>query len=314
MTFNNRAFLYGPLIAGGVFLLVWFFIWRAGADAIREGLQQFASHQREAGVGVTHGPLKASGYPFFLRGEIVGFQIARNDDEYRAAELHLHALPYAPGKLILAPRGDQAVAIDGKAWSVATKDARASIEKDKSRGWVAKGETGALAAEAGGERLRIERGLVNVAPAERGAGAVDVSLRVFGLRHEAPARVLDIARLDAALTIEGEGRGRALVVRGLEIEISESLLRADGTLSLDDQGRLVGKLDAELSNPAAFARAAGAAGLVSPDDARAAEAGFAMLAVAGGGAIRAPLEFRDGEARLAGVRIARAPKVAGVQP
>jgi hypothetical protein len=314
MNYRSRWLLYGPLIAGAVFLIVWFLIWRAGADAMQDGFLRFAADQRAAGASVTHGPLRADGYPFLLRGEVEGFEIALGDDAFKTEQLYLDALPYALDRVILSPRGAQFFVIDGKTWAIAAKGARASIEKDNKRDWLAKAETGVIVAQAGQERLMVERGLVNVAPAEDDPSGVDVSLRLFGLRHEMIGRILDIARIDAAATLTSDGRRCALLVRGIEIAVGGSLLRADGTLSLDDAGRLAGKLDAELSKPAEFARAAGAAGLLSPAEASAAEAGFAMLAVAGGGKIRAPLEFSQGEMKLAGVRIARAPGVGRDQP
>ncbi|MHA7873279.1 MAG: DUF2125 domain-containing protein, partial [Hyphococcus sp.] len=101
--------------------------------------------------------------------------------------------------------------------------------------------------------------------------------------------------------------GGALSVTGLIATIEDSHIAAAGEIRLDADNRPDGALKTEIANPAGFARALGKTGVLSHNEAEAAAAGLTLMAVAGGGKLAAPLEFKNGEAQVAGIKIADLP-------
>jgi hypothetical protein len=89
----DRRLLWAPFLIAGAVLAVWYFVWRAGADAMRAALADVAAAQAEAGAAFTYEPLRAKGFPFFLRGEIGAVTYARGAWRWEADAVYLHAAP-----------------------------------------------------------------------------------------------------------------------------------------------------------------------------------------------------------------------------
>ncbi len=307
MTRANRWFLYGPFALAGVVLLGWFMMWRSGADAMRRGLAEFSSQAALQGAVIAHQPLKARGFPFFLRGAVADFTATTKDRHYACGRLYLDALPYAPDRLVLSCGGEQLVASRDRTWRLDAEDARASVARDKERGWMIRVETGALSATSGSERILVGAATVNIAPSAVDPATLQASLRILAVEA---IGLFAVERLDAAASLgPADSAGeRRLDIRGAELVVNGATLKAQGILMFAPGAAARGRLDAELQKPVGLARALASVRLLNADEAKAAEAGLAMLAVASGGIIRAPIEWDKGEVRLAGVRIARAPK------
>ncbi len=302
MTKANRWLLYGPFSAFGIFLIVWAFIWRAGGDAMRESLAEFAATQSARGIAVDYLPLKARGFPFFLRAAVADFSIAQGEDRYECAKLFIDALPYAPDRIIFSCGVSQHVVRRGASWIVRAENARASIERDEARGWVLKAETGALKADNGADAVSLTRAVINVAPAAKNSDSLQASVRVVGFS----SAIAEIERFDAAVSLSpaDAAGGRTLALNGVEILANGSTMRGAGSLFLHKGASATGRIDAEIEKPAGLAHAFEKARLLEKDEAIAAEAGLGMLAVASGGVIRAPIDIANGEIRLAGVKLA----------
>ncbi|MGD9799693.1 MAG: DUF2125 domain-containing protein [Parvularculaceae bacterium] len=301
----NRWLLYGPLLVAALILAGWRVAWGNGADAMRRALADFSATEAARGVSVSFSPLRARGFPFYLRGAVDAFSVSAGDDAYDCARLYLDALPYQPDRVIFSCGGDQRAALGGEVWTITAPDARASLENDRDRGWIVRAETGAFAAAAGGRELVIESLMINIAPDKEESGAIDVSFRAVEAAPPAAAKI-DIARIDAALRIfpTDAFNRRRVDVLGLEAVVNDGVLSASGSLGIDSAG-VTGQLDAGVEKPVGIVRAIAAAGLLDENDAQAAQAGLAMLAVASGGRIAAPIEFQGNEVRLAGVSLGR---------
>ncbi len=303
MTAPRQLYLWAPFALAGLILIVWLLIWRAGAEAMREALADFAADQAEDGGGVTYAPMRARGFPFFLRGEAEDFAIARAGWRIGTQTLYLHASPFDPGRIVFSTTPLVQVETPKGVYTVRADAARASIERAVG-GWLFKAEALAIEATRGDEVLKTGRSVLNVAPS--GAGAYQASFRVLGVQFSNARGEASIARLDAALT--ASGAPLAFTLHGLDGEIDAARVSLKGALSQDSEGFLAGRLDAAIENPAMLSAALAVLGAVKPEHVRALDAGLQLLASAGGGRIAAPLDFKGGDVRIAGVRIASAPK------
>lgn len=149
------------------------------------------------------------------------------------------------------------------------------------------------------------RAVINIAPAD--AGAWRISLRVLGAAISNARGEASIPRLDAAMTAREEPR--TVEIHGFDGEIGAARLGLQGALAQDGDGFAAGRLDAAIENPAALIDALAVIGAVKPETRGAVESGLQILAAAGGGRISAPIEVRGGVVRVAGVRIADAPRL-----
>lgn len=303
MTARRQLYLWAPFALAGVILIAWFFVWRAGAEAMRKALADFAADQAEDGGSVTYAPMRARGFPFFLRGEADDVAIARGGYRLETQTLYLHATPFDPGRVVFSTTPLLQVETPKGVYAVRAEDARASIERNAGA-WLFKAEALAIEATKGDEVLKTGRSVLNVAPS--GSGAYQASFRILGAHVANKRGEASIARLDAALT--ASGAPLAVTLHGLDGEIGGARIGLEGALARDNEGFLAGRLDAAIENPAALAAALSVLGAVKPEHARALDVGLQLLASAGGGRIAAPLDFKDGDVRIAGVKIAPAPR------
>jgi hypothetical protein len=302
MTNAKRWLLYAPIATLVVFLGLWALVWRAGEGIMRDRLAEFAATQASQGVDVEHGSLKTRGFPFFLRGEVPDFSIAKGADRYQCARLFIDALPYAPDRIIFSCGGDQRAWANGQEWLIRSEDGKASIERDKERGWMFKAESGAFVAESGPKKLSLTMAVVNVAPSLEDPATLQTSIRLVG----APASNPDADRLDVAATLSGPDPfgARLLTINGLEAISAGARLRGKGVFQIPANGAINGRIESEIENPAGVARTLEVAGVIDAVERARAEAGLGMLAVASGGVIRAPIEVSGGAIRIAGVELA----------
>lgn len=298
----NRWLLYAPFIVAGVLLIGWRILWLSGAERMREELEKFAATQAAAGVIVAYEPLKTRGFPFFLRGVVDDLSISKGADRYECARVYLDALPYAGDRLIISPSGAQRIISNKSTWTIVADGARASIESDDARDWVFKAESGASSASSGMVQISVEKALINLAPGVDDPSSIEASMRVFGLKMAAPDRSTFVERADAAagLSAAGAASERRLTLHGAELIVNEAVLKAEGSLLIQAGRPPQGRLDAEVEKPVGLARAFGEAQILTAEEARAAEAGFAMLSVASGGVIHAPIEIEAGKVSFAG--------------
>lgn len=301
----NRWFLYGPFVVAGVIIAAWYMLWRTGAALMRDSLEEFAATQEAEGTRVSYESLSAGGFPFFLRGAVENFQIAKGADSYQCARLFIDALPYAPDRIVFSCGAGQRLTGSGSVWTIDARDARASIERDSKRGWLTKIETGKASAFNDDIEASVGGAIVNLSPAEPGGARIDASLRIVDLGVTRPASGYAIDRIDAAATVSRDDEGEIVRIHGLEAVIGETMVNAEGEIVFPFGESAHGRLDARVEKPAGLAQTLSDAGLLEKKDARTAQAALAMLAVASGGAVAAPIVVENDEVRLAGLKIAR---------
>lgn len=304
---NNKWFLYGPFIAAGVILLLWFALWRSGAEAMKRSLAEFREAQAADGIAVDYAPLKPDGFPFFLRGVVDKLSVVKGGTRYECERLFIDALPYALDRIIFSCGGEQRLTTPKRVWMINAPDARASIERDRKRGWMVRAETGKASASAGSIEARIDAATINAAPHERGSQSIDASMRFVGVAVTGPQGGYALDRLDAAGAVSAAlpGDGREIKILGLEAVIGETIVKAEGAVFIPVAGDPQGRFDTRIEKPAGLAHLLSDAKLLTAEEAVVAQNGLAMLAVASGGAVSAPVELGNGELRLAGFRLAR---------
>lgn len=306
MTRANRWLLWTPFVVAGVILTAWYFVWRAGADAMRGALADFAAEQQQGGAQFAYEPLRAKGFPFLLRGEIGAVAYERGKWRWDADAVYVHASPWAPDRLVFSTGPAMRLTGPKGVWTISADSARASIETAAS-GWLFKAEAAALSAAAADTAIKTGRGVLNVTPDVKATGAVAISFRLFDTAVKNTRGETAMARLDGALSVEPEPR--RVTVHGLDAEIGAARAQISGVVAPDREGRLEGTAAATLTNPAMLVDALRVMGAVRPEETRSIEAGLAIIAAGGGGKIEAPLVFSDGETKLAGVKIGKAPAI-----
>lgn len=307
MTHGKRWLLWTPFVAAGIVLAAWYQIWRAGAEAMRGALAGFASEQERSGGAFSHAPMRAKGFPFFLRGEIGAATFVRGAWRWDADAVYLHAMPWAPGRIVFATGPSMRLREPGGAWTIRADAARASIEAAQS-GWLFKAEAAALEGVSDKTAVSTERSVINVSPDARKTGAYSLHFRLLGATLKNSRGEVLISRLDGALSI-APGL-RRITVHGFDGEIGAGRAQLSGALEADGEGYLKGALSVRLTNPAGLAESLRVLGAVNPREARAVEAGLAFIGAAAGGQVEAPLVFSDGEMTLAGVKIGKSPRIA----
>lgn len=319
----NRWYFYGPLIALAAAFGVYAILWSQAAAEMRRTIEKFTLAQRAHGVEIDHDALATRGFPFLLRGVVPNVRIAGGDWGWRAPALYVDAAPLSPDRLVFSTLASQRFDLgDWGQWRLDAEGARASVREDGRRAWILDMESGParLAREDGdAPNLAAERFLLTMAPNTDDPGAVETSLIANGLSLDGRTRPVAASVIEAAFGVTAaealgdadawRAAGGALALRRIAIDAEGGRLYLAGRLTLDENGYPQGALNAEIVNPGAFALALGELGLIAPADAEAIAGALALAALASGGKIAAPLVFRDGEATIAGIRLAKLPRV-----
>ena len=304
----SRKYLIIPYAIAGALLAVWFAIWNVGASTMRSKLEQFAADRAAEGGEVAYAPLKTRGFPFYLRGSADDFKIIGGRSEYACARLFIDALPYSPNKIIFSCGGEQTLTSGDAVWIIDASDLRASLERNAERGWLAKIETGAASMTDGITSLSAENAIVNITPHTNGGDEIESSLRLTQFKASDALREQPVERLEAAIVIGGKesDASRPLEIVGVEALFDDATFSAKGRLRISGEGAVTGRLDAKIENPTGVATTLANLKILNERDAKIAGSALAMLAVASGGAITAPVELVEDGVKIAGVRISKA--------
>jgi len=322
----KRRWLYIPFLTGAVIFTAYGFLWRAGAAEMKKAVLAWVEDQRAAGMDVAHGEIKTRGFPFFLRAIIDDVAIAAPGEwRWRGEQLAIDALPYDLNRLIFSPAGVQTLTVQNFGVLRLDKgEIRASIANDDKRGWVFSANvakaSGALGFGDGG--FEIGALVVDVAPDARNAATITLNLTGDDMRVSTGAAPLALQTLQTSLALtrtdaltgaapqsQWRAAGGAFQINGLIAETGDARFSAQGEISLDHNNYPAGRLHTETANPAAFVRMLGDAGLLTAAETAQAEASLTLAAMAGGGKISAPIEFQNGVAEIAGVKIADLPRI-----
>lgn len=323
----SRRWLFIPLIAAGVVFFAYFLLWRGGAAEMKNAVDEWAQDQRAAGLYVSYGAVTTEGFPFFLRVHIDDPVVADPGAwRWRARRLSIDTLPYdLKARMIFSLDGEQTLRTrDYGEWRLEADDFHADIAYDKARGWAFAMTVAEAAARRrrGGARIALESLVYDLAPDAAEPSTLTLALALAGLVVEAGGDAYTLAdfRINLALSQApqlappdpaGQWRtaGGALVVESFYADIENAKLSAAGTVGVDENNRIQGRMRAELRNPAALAAFLDKTGALTPEEAESAAAGLTLMAIAGGGVIAAPIELKDGAASIGGVKIADLPYI-----
>ena len=120
--------------------------------------------------------------------------------------------------------------------------------------------------------------------------------------------------IEATLTTPASGAlttapNGSIVIDRLFVETEGTEISLSGTISVDEQGYPSGVLDTEIVKPAGLGRVLGKTGALPLEEAQAVETGLALMAVAGGGKITAPIILADGAVSIAGIKLAEMQRI-----
>ncbi len=326
LTRAKRRWLYIPFIVAAVIMIAYTVLWNVGAAQMKTAVLDWTEDQRNAGLTVNYTNILSDGFPFFLRVHIDNVEIASPEGwRWRGERLSLDALPYDLNRLIFSPRGEQILSTEefGE-WRVIAADLRASIANDKARGWVFSMTVREASAyrDADGASASLQSLIFDLAPDEAvdttlvlNLTASDFSAGVNGERYSlAELKTMSSASHSDLLLVDGGAalwrqNGGMLTISGFYADVEETKFAVSGAIHLDANDYPAGAINAEITNPANFARFLGKAGAISHAEVEVAAAGLSLMALAGGGKIAAPIDLKDGKAQIAGVKIADLPKV-----
>jgi len=321
-----RRWLYIPFIVGAVIIIAYGFLWRAGAAEMQRQIGVWIADQRQAGIDISHGDITTGGFPFFLRGKITDIDVAAPGQwRWRAEALAIDALPYDLNRLIFSPKGEQRLEADGLgAWRIKGQTLRASIANDAERQWVfsvsindAQGRSEDSAATFSAATFSIASLDFDLAPLSDDPATLRLNLRSDGIKANYTRGAIDLAKLNTMLALHQaqtlshpdgldawRAAGGALYIIAFTAAVDNTELSVNGRIKIDKNNYPAGRLNTEIINPGGFARALGAAGVLTPEKAAQAEAGLTVMALAGGGKVSAPIDMQGGMVEIAGIKIA----------
>ncbi|MEE4212349.1 MAG: DUF2125 domain-containing protein, partial [Parvularcula sp.] len=127
----SRRLILVPIIGFVVIFAVYAFMWRSGAEAVRNELARFAAQEAEQGRSLTYDDVRTEGFPLNLRGTVEN--VVWQDPErgtFRAENVLIAAVPYNPERIILAPRGEQSITFGETVYDLQSDDLRFNLERD----------------------------------------------------------------------------------------------------------------------------------------------------------------------------------------
>ena len=309
----SRFFLWAPFVIAALLVIAYYFVWREGAQTMRRAVDAWAEDQRAAGLIVSYDKVNASGFPFFLRGAAANAVIGDAAHwRWSAERLTIDTLPYALDRLVFSATNPQTLDLgEHGVWSLRSDNGRASIEDDNSRDWLVNVESGpgSVKRADGAVSLSAEKFLLSVAPEATDRQLIQASLIVEKFSAKLSGSAIDAPRIEAFVEIAETAAGPALNFRRIAIDAEGAQILLTGDIRLDDAGRPEGALEADIANPSGLAMLLQKLGALSPQEAEQASAALTLTAIAGGGKIRGPVALKNGEARIAGVKIADLPRL-----
>lgn len=301
------------LVLGAIAIIligVYAALWSAGAAAMRRTITAIAADARPFDLAV--GRLSTGGFPFFLRGDLRDVAVSAGAGwSWSAGRLSVDALPIRPDRFVFTPGERQTLRLGAAGdFDVATLGARLGLSGGlgggKSAAWTVDAQADSLAATAReGEAALSAKGVLLKAASEAGA-LLHASLFAGVFEWRAGARRAAGEKLLADIAL---APGGLVDVRRFSFETGGAKVALEGRLALDAEGYPAGVLTAKLADPRGFVALLAGLGALDADGARAAAATLSLAAIASGGALEGPIELRNGEARIAGVRLAKLPRL-----
>lgn len=318
---THQRWLYIPWGIAAVIFVAYVMLWRYGAGEMKKAVTLWVEDQRAAGFDVSHGALKADGFPFFLRLHVEEPHIAAPGAwDWRTQRLTIDALPYDLNRLIFSTRSEQELSLNNYGdWRIAAEDFRVSIANDKKRDWLAAVSIGDATAtrELGGAEASLGELIIDLAPDEADLTVLTLNVMLVEAQANANENALNLDKLQTSLSVSEayamsdadawRRAGGTLHIGGFFAQLEEGRFAAAGTLKLDGDGFPEGALKTEIIAPAPFIELLAKAGALNAQEAEKAAAALTLAAIAAGGKLTAPIELKEGAAHIAGAKIADLP-------
>lgn len=284
-------------------------LWSAGAAAMRKTIGAISENAR--GADVSFGGVRTKGFPFFLRGELRTVSVRGGGVVWRSPNVAIDALPIKPNRFIFTSANPQTVDLARLgAYEIRTVGARASLAPRKGDISVdAQADHVAARAMRGDIGLDASGVLFKAAPVEGDGPGVHASLFVGAFEVAKAGRTAKGEKLLIDVVASGARGAPTADIKRFALEANGASVELKGAVTVDSAGYPSGVLDAVVRNPKGLAIVLSELGALSDEDAREAGAALRLAAFATGGEIRAPIEFKDGAARIVGVKIAALPKL-----
>jgi len=314
----RRLLRLWPVAVIALVLVVHALFWTNGAGAMRRSVEKWEAAQRETGLDVRFGRVETTGYPFVWRGVVHGADIAAPSLFHWSAEkLRIRASPFAPKRLEFSTDSAQTIDLGRRGlWRIDSDNGLIRVTGGKAWSLEILSDKSLIERADGGAAVSSEKSRFIVAPARSATGGVEAELAVEGLfvsgvADDGVSRSFGAHIIEARLALvpASEEAPQSLEIRRFHAEAAGAKVELSGALLIDALGYPDGALNAEIANPGAIAMLLGEIGALSPADAEQAAASLTLAALAGGGKITAPLVLKDGYATIAGVRIARLPRL-----
>ena len=283
---------------------------------------QWIEDQRALGYDISHNGISRKGFPFYLRLKVDAPKVTTPEGwRWHAPIFFVDALPYDLTRVIFSPYGEQTLYLDGnEKWIMNAEEAKASIGVDKNRGWFFSLSIKNGLASNGTDKGSIAQLDLDLAPSAIDISTLTLMLIATGAGGQSDDAnwaldqlnlAVDLTHADLLPLTDGIDLWRAndgkLVVKALEAQEETGTVRLKGAVTIDEADYPAGRLEAEITNPAAITSWLADAKVISPQEAETTGAQLTLLAIAGGGKIQAPIEFADGAATVSGVALAELP-------
>lgn len=320
--------------------------WFTLAGQIETGMEEWAGARRADGMVVEYSALEVTGFPLRMQAQATNVRIAGPGQnpgwQWRSALLIGNVLPYNINHIVFTAPQPQEISIringgDLEQYQLEPQRAQASLKL--KRGKLARADLDIEGGTVHGGRLKqdtltLGRIQVHIRDAKNGETAAeglqsptlfDISLKLENLDYPGFANSAlgtHVTRLALTGAIEGvwptekgvaairqwRDAGGVIQLKAAETDWGPLKLNAAGTLALDAQDRLIGSLTANLLGYEDLIRGLQGAGQLSKDEARAANTGLGIIAMAAGakdGELTLPMVLQDGELFVGPLRIAK---------
>lgn len=318
---THQRWLYIIWGIAAIVFVAYFMLWRYGAGEMKKAVTLWVDDQRAAGFEVSHGELKADGFPFFLRLHIEEPHVAAPGDwDWRTQRLTIDALPYDLNRLIFSTRNEQALSLNSYGdWRIAAEDFRVSIANDKKRDWLAAVSIGGATAtrEQDQTQASLSELIVDLAPDETDLTVLTFNVMLVDAKANLNGTEINLDKLQTSLSVSEayalsdpdawRRTGGTIHIGGFFAQREEGRFAAAGTLQLDENGSPEGALKTEIIAPAPFIELLAKADALSAEEAEKAAATLTLATIAAGGKLAAQIELKEGAAHIAGAKIADLP-------
>lgn len=320
--------------------------WFVLEDQIENGIEKWAEARRADGMVVEYNSLEVIGFPLRMQAQATNVRIAgpgKNPGwQWHSTLLIGNVLPYNINHIVLSTPQPQHISlrINGGAleqYELTPQRAQASLKL--KRGKLARMDLDIEGGTVNGGRLkagalslgRIQMHTRDAKNSEvetqglQGPTLFDISLKLENIDYPGFANSALGAHLTRfALTAAIEGAwptahgvagirqwrdaGGVAELKAAETDWGPLKLNAAGTLALDAQDRLIGSLTANLLGYEGLIKGLQGAGQLNKDEARAANTGLGIIAIAAGGKdgeLTLPMVLQNGEMFVGPLRIAK---------